>query len=78
MITGVDVARELGFRALPIPGPPVAVVARLAAKLPYLPGGTQWVEAMSHPALMDTTKARTQLGWRPRHTAIEALRSTIR
>ncbi|MFZ2016635.1 MAG: NAD-dependent epimerase/dehydratase family protein [Nocardioides sp.] len=78
VITGVDVARELGFRALRIPGAPVALAARLAAKLPYLPGGTQWVEAMSHPALMDTTKARTQLGWRPRHTAIEALRSTIR
>jgi nucleoside-diphosphate-sugar epimerase len=78
VITGVDVARELGLRAVGIPGAPVAAVARLVAKLPYLPPGAQWVEAMSHPAIMDTTKARAQLGWRPRYTAIESLRSTIR
>jgi nucleoside-diphosphate-sugar epimerase len=78
VISGVDVARELGLRAVRIPGGPVAAVARLVAKLPYLPSGAQWVEALSHPAVMDTTKARSQLGWRPQHTAIESLRSTIR
>jgi nucleoside-diphosphate-sugar epimerase len=78
VITGVDVARELGLRAVRLPGGPVAAVARAVAKLPYLPSGAQWVEAMSHPAIMDTTKATTQLGWRPRHTAIDSLRSTFR
>jgi nucleoside-diphosphate-sugar epimerase len=60
------------------PGEPVAAMARAVAKLPYLPSAAQWVEAMSHPAIMDTTKAKTELGWTPRHTAIESLRSTIR
>jgi nucleoside-diphosphate-sugar epimerase len=78
VVTGVDVARELGLRAFRIPGGPVAAMARVAARLPYLPSGAQWVEVMGHPAIMDTTKAKTELGWRPRHTAIEALRSTIR
>ena len=78
VITGVDVARELGLRAVPVPGGPVAAVARAVAKLPYLPSGAQWVEAMSHPAIMDTTKAKTELGWTPRHSAIESLRSTLR
>jgi nucleoside-diphosphate-sugar epimerase len=78
VITGVDIARELGLRAVRVPGGPVASLARAVAKLPYLPSGAQWVEAISHPAIMDTTKARTQLGWRPRHTAIESLRSTFR
>lgn len=78
VITGVDVARALGLRAVRIPGWPVASLARAVAKLPYLPSGAQWVEAMGHPAIMDTTKARTQLGWRPRHSAIESLRSTFR
>lgn len=78
VITGVDVARELGLRAVPVPGGPVAAVARAVVKLPYLPSGAQWVEAMSHPAIMDTTKAKTELGWTPRHTAIESLRSTLR
>ena len=78
VITGVDVARELGLRAVPVPGGPVAAVARAVVKLPYLPSGAQWVEAMSHPAIMDTTKAKTELGWTPRHSAIESLRSTLR
>ncbi len=78
VITGVDVARELGLRAVRVPGGPFAAVARATARLPYLPSGAQWIEAMSHPAIMDTTKAKTQLGWRPRHTAIESLRSTLR
>jgi nucleoside-diphosphate-sugar epimerase len=77
VITGLDVARELGLRPLRVPGKPVAAVARAIAKLPYLPSGAQWVEAISHPAIMDTTKAKTELGWRPRHTAIESLRSTL-
>jgi nucleoside-diphosphate-sugar epimerase len=78
LVTGVDVARELGLRVVRLPGGPVAAAARGVAKLPYLPSGAQWVEALSHPAIMDTTKARTELGWRPRHTAIESLRATFR
>ena len=78
VVTFVDVARELGFRAVRLPGGPVASLARAVVKLPYLPSGAQWVEVMSHPSIMDTTKAKTQLGWRPRHTAIESLRSTFR
>jgi nucleoside-diphosphate-sugar epimerase len=36
------------------------------------------VEAAGHPAIMDTTKAREELGWRPRYTGLEALRATLR
>jgi nucleoside-diphosphate-sugar epimerase len=78
VVTFVDVARELGLRAVRLPGGPVASLARAVVKLPYLPSAAQWVEILSHPAIMDTTKAKTQLGWRPRHTAIESLRSTFR
>ena len=41
------------------------------------PPSTEWVEAVSHPAIMDTSKARRELGWRPKYTALEALRSTL-
>jgi nucleoside-diphosphate-sugar epimerase len=78
VVTGVDVARELGLRAVRIPGRPVAAAARAVSNLPFLPSGAQWVEAISHPAIMDTTKAKTRLGWTPRHTAIESLRATVR
>ena len=77
VITFVDVARELGLRSWSLPGGPVASLARAAARVPYLPSGAQWVEAISHPVIMDTTKARTVLGWTPRHTARQTLRSTF-
>ena len=77
-ITLLDIARAIGLRPVPLPGGPVAALARGVAKLPYLPSAAQWVEALSHPAIMDTTKAHTELGWRPRHTATESLRSTFR
>ena len=77
VVSSVDVARELGLRAVRIPGRPVAAAARAVAKIPFLPSGAQWVEVMGHPSIMDTTKAKTQLGWKPRHTAIESLRATV-
>jgi nucleoside-diphosphate-sugar epimerase len=77
VVTGVEVARELGLRAVRVPGRPVAAAARAVSNLPFLPSGAQWVEAISHPAIMDTTKAKTRLGWAPRHTAIESLRATV-
>ncbi len=77
VISMVDVAREVGLRPWSLPGGPVAGLARAVSTLPYLPSGAQWVEAISHPAIMDTTKARTVLGWTPRHTAQETVRSTF-
>jgi nucleoside-diphosphate-sugar epimerase len=77
VLTLVDVARELGLRAVPVPGRPLAAAARAVTRLPYLPSLAQWVEAISHPAIMDTGKARTELGWTPRHSAIESLRATL-
>jgi len=52
--------------------------ARMVSKVPWMPSSLSWVEAMSHPAVMDTTRAKTELGWEPRYTGIEALRDTLR
>jgi nucleoside-diphosphate-sugar epimerase len=48
------------------------------ARLPFLPPAAEWVEAASRPVIMDTAKAKQQLGWRPRYTGWEALRDTLR
>lgn len=78
LVTTVDVARALGLRAVRVPRGPVAAAARAVVKLPFLPSAAQWVEALGHPALMDTTKARSELGWRPRHGALESVRASLR
>jgi nucleoside-diphosphate-sugar epimerase len=77
VLTGTDVARELGFLPLAIPAGPVHAAARAAAAAPGLPPALEWVEAVAHPAVMDTARAKRELGWRPRFTGIEALRATL-
>jgi nucleoside-diphosphate-sugar epimerase len=78
VLTAVEVARELGLAVLPAPGRPVQAAGRLLAALPFAPPAAEWAEAMSHPAIVDTGKARHELGWRPRYSGLEALRDTLR
>jgi nucleoside-diphosphate-sugar epimerase len=78
VVTAVDVAREFGALPIPVPAGPGQAAARAVARLPFLPPVAEWVEAASRPVIMDTAKAREQLGWHPRYTSIEALRDTLR
>jgi nucleoside-diphosphate-sugar epimerase len=78
ILTTADVVREFGLIPLPLPAGPAQLAARAVASLPFLPPAAQWVEAASHPAIMDTTRAKRDLGWVPRFTALEALRDTLR
>ena len=79
-VSAQDVVRELGMTPVPVPSGPVMTGARALARIP-LPSGAppvlEWIEAISHPAIMDTAQARTELGWKPRFSGIEALRATI-
>ena len=77
IVTGADLARELGLLPVPLPAGPAQAAARAVAALPFLPPAAQWVEAASHPAIMDTTRAKQELCWAPRFTALEALRDTV-
>ena len=77
VVSVVDLARELGLVPLRVPGTPVAAAARAVARLPFLPPVAGWVEALSHPAIMDTAKAKELLGWSPRHSALDSLRATL-
>ena len=77
VLSAVDVARELGFLPLPAPAAPAHLAARALSKLPFLPTFAEWVEAGSHPAVMDTSRAKEELGWAPRYTGLEALRDTL-
>jgi nucleoside-diphosphate-sugar epimerase len=78
ILTSADVAREFGLLPLPLPAGPARRAARAVAALPFLPPAAQWIEAASHPAIMNTTRAKNELGWTPRYSALEALRDTLR
>jgi nucleoside-diphosphate-sugar epimerase len=80
VLTGADVARELGFAPIPIPGRLVQGASRAISSLPWpgiVPPAAEWIEALSHPSIMDTSKAKRELGWEPRYTGLEALRATL-
>ncbi len=72
-----DVADALGYRTVPMPHLAVEAAAELVRHLPFLPEEATWVEALRRPVLMDTSKARRLLRWRPRHDARETLRLTV-
>ncbi|WKN47267.1 NAD-dependent epimerase/dehydratase family protein [Nocardioides sp. Arc9.136] len=76
-LTAADVVRVLGGVPVPLPAGPAHAAARLAAAVPGLPQPAQWVEALAHPAIMDTTRAKEQLGWTPRVSAADGLRETL-
>ncbi len=80
VVTGSDVAREIGLTPLPIPAGVVHAATRALSRLPwpgFVPPAAEWVEALSHPSIMDTTKAREQLNWHPAYSGVEALRDTL-
>jgi nucleoside-diphosphate-sugar epimerase len=52
-------------------------VAREVGLLPIPPPQAEWAEAISHPSIMDATKAKRDLGWRPKYSSLDALRDTL-
>jgi UDP-glucose 4-epimerase len=76
-ITMRDLASALGLRTVPMPKLALEATAEIVARLPFLPEEASWVEALRRPVLMDASKARRLLRWRPRYDARETLRLTV-
>lgn len=76
-ITLTDLAHALGWYAMPIPELAVDLTARIVSRIPLMPARASWISALSVPVLMDTTKAKMNLGWEPEHDAFDTLAQTI-
>lgn len=76
-ITLSDIAREMGWSCVQLPKIGVDLTAQLLERLPYTPAGTEWIQTLRVPVLMDTARAREQLGWAPVYGALATLRETI-
>ncbi|HEY3435650.1 MAG TPA: NAD-dependent epimerase/dehydratase family protein [Solirubrobacterales bacterium] len=72
-----DIARELDWRSVPVPGPAVTAGTAAARRLTFASSKLEWATALDTPVLMDTAKARRDLDWQPRHDAQETLRETV-
>ncbi|HYH30620.1 MAG TPA: NAD-dependent epimerase/dehydratase family protein [Pseudonocardia sp.] len=68
-----ELGRMLKARPVPVPAPAVRAVVAAAWRLHLVPASPQLFEAVLHLPIMDTRRAREELGWQPRHSADEAL-----
>jgi UDP-glucose 4-epimerase len=70
-------AEELGWYSIPVPELALDAAADIVGRLGFLPAQAQWIAAFREPVIMSASKARRELGWRPRHDALHTLRETI-
>ena len=68
-----EVAEALGARPVRVPKVAMSVASEVIARLPFLPSALEWLHVGRTSVVMDTTKAKSQLGWTPKYTAAETL-----
>jgi UDP-glucose 4-epimerase len=73
VISMSEVAEALGARPVRVPRFAATVASEVIARLPFVPSALEWLHVGRTSVVMDTAKARTQLGWSPKYTAAETL-----
>jgi UDP-glucose 4-epimerase len=68
----------LDARVLPAPAWPVRAALSAAWRLHLVPASPGLFDAVLRLPIMDTTRARTELGWTPRHTSRAAIEEFLR
>ncbi len=72
-----DLARAFGWLTVPMPRLSVDVAAGAVGRLPSMPARASWINALRLPVVMDTTRARVELGWAPEHDTRATLADTV-
>lgn len=77
VVDSAVLADLLGARRVPVP--PMLVRTAVAAgwHLRLIPASPGLVEMALQVPIMDVSRAREELGWRPRHSAVDALRAVL-
>lgn len=73
VVTVTDVAKALGGRPVSVPAPAASAASATISRLPCVPPRLEWPHAARTSVVMDTTKAKRHLGWRPTHSSAETL-----
>jgi nucleoside-diphosphate-sugar epimerase len=73
VLDAAELARTLGARRVPVPARLLRAAAALTWRAHLQPTSASWIDLGRGVPTMDTTRARTELGWEPRHTAGDAL-----
>ncbi len=71
-----EIARSIGWRSVRVPGPLADLGTTAASRFSFVLPELEWATALATPVLMDSSKARRELGWNPRYGADETLLRT--
>src|SRR3954471_17805583 len=72
-----ELARILGARKVPMPAAALRTAAAAAWRARLTPTPEGWLDMALAVPIMDTTRIRTELGWKPRRSAATALRDLL-
>jgi nucleoside-diphosphate-sugar epimerase len=72
-VTVSDVAEALGGRSVRVPAAAATAASAALAALPFVPSRLEWLHVARTSVVMDTTKAKRELGWHPTHSSAETL-----
>ena len=70
-----DVASALGGRPVRVPAVAAEAASAVLSRLPLLPSAAEWLHSARTSVVMDTKKAKTQLGWTPQFSSAETLQA---
>ena len=68
-----ELAEALGARPVRVPRIAATAASEVIARVPFVPSALEWLHVGRTSVVMDTSKAKTQLGWTPKYTAAETL-----
>jgi UDP-glucose 4-epimerase len=77
VLNPAELGRLLGARPIPVSPRVLRTLADVSWKLRLQPSPSGWLDMALGVPLMDTTRARDELGWHPEHTAGAALLELI-
>jgi UDP-glucose 4-epimerase len=72
-----ELAQRLGVRSFPVPAAAVRGLADLSWRLRLQPTPPGWLDMALNVPLMSSERARSELGWTPRHSGVEALEELL-
>lgn len=72
-----EIAERIGVRSFPVPNRIVRRLADLSWRLRLQPTPPGWLDMAQNVPLMSSARARSELGWEPRHSGLEALEELL-
>ncbi len=78
VIGAEDLAEMLSARVIPVPPGLLRAAAALTFRLRLQPSEPGWLDMALSVPLLDSSRARAELGWQPQHGSLETLRELLR